>query len=107
MENNKRFAVISGDMLVENIIAAEDIAYVLAFFEDKLVVEETADTGVAFIGLRYSESLNKFEPIQMNDGWSFDEETFTWISPIPYPESGGPYTWFSPEQRWKLISEEE
>lgn len=103
MENEKRFAVISEANIIENIIVASEIEFVQMFFENNLIVEENQNTGIAVIGMRYSNSLNRFEQPNLYSSWTFDEDSFLWKPPIPYPDSPLPHFWSEEAASWVLI----
>lgn len=98
--DNKKFAIVNSDGIIENIVAAEDEGFVLMFFEGFNIVEETDLTGPAIIGKRYSSTAGKFEQLQTYESWTWDEERFAWIPPKPVPDSDSPVYWSEDDQAW-------
>lgn len=47
----------------------------------------------AGVGFTYSSELDAFLPEKPFDSWVLNEITFTYDSPIPYPEDGAMYRW--------------
>ena len=35
--------------------------------------------------------------------WILNTQTYTWEAPVPYPSTGGPYTWDEATQSWVLV----
>ena len=54
----------------------------------------------AGVGFTYDEALDAFIPPQPYESWILDEKTFSWVSPIPYPNDGGTYAWDESEGDW-------
>lgn len=59
----------------------------------------------AGIGDIYDEDLDAFISPQPYPSWVLNEETFSWVSPIPMPEDGGMYTWNESTTSWEPVSE--
>ncbi len=57
----------------------------------------------AGIGMIYDDDLDVFYDEKPHESWIFDDGTYTWNAPIPYPKDGGAYEWNEPEQKWDLI----
>ena len=59
-------------------------------------------------GMIYDEDLDAFYwpnvPVD-TPSWVFDEETCTWVAPVPKPETGGPYSWDEENTQWVPFSE--
>lgn len=47
----------------------------------------------AGIGFTYDETLDAFIPPQPYASWTLDQATYSWVSPVPYPNEGGTYDW--------------
>ena len=54
----------------------------------------------AGVGYTYDELLDAFIPPQPFPSWSLDEETFSWVSPVPYPSEPGYYSWDEEAGAW-------
>jgi hypothetical protein len=54
----------------------------------------------AGIGFEYREDLDAFIPPQPFPSWSLDEETFSWVSPEPFPEADGFWVWDEESGAW-------
>jgi hypothetical protein len=53
----------------------------------------------AGVGFTFDEILDAFIPPQPYPSWTLDLETATWVSPVPYPDSGN-YSWDEKTQNW-------
>jgi hypothetical protein len=68
--------------------------------------EASADQSKAFrgnyagIGYTYDEELDAFIPPKTYASWVLDEETFSWVAPVSYPEDGDDYTWDEGTVSW-------
>ena len=69
------------------------------------------DGGIPFrknyagIGFSYDEGRDAFIPPKPFESWVLDEETCLWNSPVPMPESGGPWRWDEDTLSWIEINE--
>jgi hypothetical protein len=54
----------------------------------------------AGIGFTYNEDLDAFIPPKPYPSWTLDQETFSWTSPVPYPEDGEEYIWDEDLVNW-------
>jgi hypothetical protein len=82
----KKFAIVKND-IVENIVNAEDILIAQSLVGNSFTaIEETEETRPAFIGGQFYKE--KFLPIKPYDSWKLDEETVSWVPPIPFPKLG-------------------
>ena len=54
----------------------------------------------AAIGYIYDEQLDAFYSPKMFDSWTLDEETCTWVPPVPEPTDGKFYLWDEPTLNW-------
>jgi hypothetical protein len=54
----------------------------------------------AGIGDLYDEEFDVFYRPQPYTSWTLDQTTWTWNSPVPYPEDGSPYDWNEESQEW-------
>jgi hypothetical protein len=54
----------------------------------------------AGIGYTYDEQLDAFIPPRPFDSWLLDENTFSWVAPVPYPEDGTNYSWDEEAGAW-------
>jgi hypothetical protein len=60
----------------------------------------------AGIGYTYDETLDAFIPPRPYPSWTLNEETFSWVSPVPYPEDGNEYIWDEEAGAWVEVSYE-
>lgn len=95
-----RFALIV-DNVVENIIASEQKHWLEMMFPDRLVVEITAETGEA--GVDFEFLNGKFKSPAPFSSWIFNETTWLWQAPKPYPTTGKAYSWNEGINDWELI----
>jgi hypothetical protein len=57
-------------------------------------------------GYSYNEERDAFLEEQPFDSWILDEETYTWVAPIPIPDDGFDYYWNESQGDWvELIDE--
>jgi hypothetical protein len=54
----------------------------------------------AAIGDIYNENSDVFYPQQPYPSWTLDQTTWSWVSPIPYPEGDTFYDWNEESQSW-------
>lgn len=59
----------------------------------------------AGIGYIYDELRDAFIPPKPYPSWILDDDTCRWISPVPYPNDGKPYSWDEENASWLEISE--
>jgi hypothetical protein len=57
----------------------------------------------AGIGFTYDETLDAFIPPKPYESWVLDEDTYSWVAPIPYPGDGFDYVWDESEGDWVEI----
>lgn len=57
----------------------------------------------AGIGMIYDSIRDVFMSPQPFDSWTLDEETCTWIPPVPHPAISAQYEWDEESQNWKAI----
>jgi hypothetical protein len=56
----------------------------------------------AGIGYSYDEFRDAFIPPRVFNSWIFDEETCSWVAPLPYPAEGD-YYWDEANQAWQAV----
>lgn len=55
-------------------------------------------------GYIYDEILDAFISKQPYPSWTFDEETYSWEAPVPYPEGSEEIMdWLEKQQRWDFV----
>jgi len=54
----------------------------------------------AGVGYIYDTTRDAFIAPQPYESWALDEDTCTWIAPIPYPEDGTIYRWDESTTSW-------
>jgi len=68
------------------------------------------DGGVALrgnyagVGFLYDAVNDVFYEPQPYPSWTLNKSTWTWDSPIPYPNDGKLYKWDEPTKNWILIT---
>ena len=92
------FALIE-DKKVSKIIIAEKKDYAIAFFNTTNIVEETSLTGLAWVGTEFIDG--KFKPLQIYQSWSWDNDHFKWVPPVPQPSY--PSYWDEESLSWVSI----
>ena len=71
------------------------------------IAEGTAFRGnYASIGFEYREDLDAFIPAQPFPSWSLDDQTFSWVSPEPYPNEDGFWVWDEQAGDWVEVTDE-
>jgi hypothetical protein len=60
----------------------------------------------AAVGFTYDKERDAFIPPKEWDSWALDEETCRWVSPVPMPETGGPYYWNEDSLVWVGVEDE-
>jgi hypothetical protein len=60
----------------------------------------------AQVGGQYDETNDRFLPAKREgmESYIFDEESYTWIIPVPYPTDKKLYAWDEPSVSWIEIS---
>lgn len=94
------FAVIKNKR-IENIIEAESKDILDLVLPDSEIIEQTDETGIAYIGLEVKNS--KFIPFQPYNSWIFDEAAWSWNAPTSYPDDGKTYIWSEEIDSWQEI----
>ena len=70
---------------------------------------DTPDGGVALrgnyagIGYTYDQVNDVFYAPQPYPSWTISAPTWIWQPPVPYPSTGGPYTWDEATQSWITV----
>lgn len=94
------WAVMQGGVVTNVIVADEDAAEILALIlseADEFILVTDA-TGPALIG---GDVLNDhFRSAQTYPSWLWDDESWSWVAPTPYPEDGNGYTWDEDTLAW-------
>ena len=57
----------------------------------------------AGIGYIYDQVNDVFYAPQPYPSWTISAPTWEWQPPVPYPSTGGPYTWDEATQSWVAI----
>lgn len=58
----------------------------------------------AGVGFSYDSARDAFIPPRPFPSWSLDEESCTWVSPVPHPGDGLIYEWDEAAQAWVLAT---
>lgn len=51
-------------------------------------------------GATWDEARDAFIPLKEYESWVFDEDTCSWVAPVPKPDDGLTYFWDEINQRW-------
>lgn len=57
----------------------------------------------AGIGYIYDQENDVFYPQKPYPSWVLDQDTWSWIAPLPYPNDDKPYLWDEPTLSWKEL----
>jgi hypothetical protein len=94
------WAVMRSGVVVNVIVADEGAAEILALIipdADEFILVTDA-TGPALIG---GDVLNdRFRSAQTYLSWLWDDESWSWVAPVPYPDGGNGYTWNEDALAW-------
>lgn len=93
------YAVVQNGV-VQNIAESEDKTTLELLLPKFKIIEETPQTGIAWIG---SEVINdRFKPFQKYPSWSFNSDTFEWEAPVLMPNQAprGVYVWDEENTQW-------
>ena len=85
------------DNKVENLIVADSIELIKPLFPLDVLVEQTEETYLAWIGARWNGS--RFESPKKFESWIWNEQTFDYDPPKPKPETGV-HTWNEALSKW-------
>ena len=58
----------------------------------------------AGIGYTYDQVNDVFYAPQPYPSWTISAPTWEWQPPVPYPSTGGPYTWDEATQSWVAVA---
>lgn len=96
------YAAINDSNIVVNIIASDNDNSVdllrLLIPDASDVILVTDKTGPAYIGGDLLE--NKFRMPKPYNSWIWEENSWSWEAPIPYPEGGNGYIWDEETISW-------
>ena len=112
-ENNNVLRVIvvhNNELLDENNMEQESkgIEFCNSLFGGNWVKTSyngTIRKNFASVGYRYDSHRDSFIPPKPYDSWILDEDTFRWVSPVPYPNDGRMYVWSEDILTWIVINE--
>lgn len=57
----------------------------------------------AGVGDNYNRELDRFEPPQNFESWLWDEETYSWVAPVPQPQDGKVWSWDEASLTWLAV----
>lgn len=119
------FAKINSDNIVEQVIVVniENESEGISFIADTLQLSGTwvktsynTQAGIhsqggtplrknyAAPGFTYDATRDAFIAPKPYPSWSLNEDSCTWVSPVPYPTSGNQYYWNEDTTSWVLFS---
>lgn len=61
----------------------------------------------AYPGCFYNPELDRFEPPKPYESWVFDEKSYDYNAPVPYPDDGNDYDWDEATLSWVARPEPE
>lgn len=93
-----RIALVKNNTVM-NVLQGENIEDVALLFPKDSAVIETEETGIAWNGAKWNGT--RFQPIQIYPSWTWNEETYSYNSPVEKPE--GDYYWNEGELAWLPI----
>lgn len=103
------YAVMDADGIVTNIVigADENSADVLRIMlpDAADIILTTDATGPAYIG--GDKFKGKFRLPQPYPSWTFDEQSWTWNAPVPYPQDNALYVWDEEQGSWVAVADPE
>jgi hypothetical protein len=115
LENNKVVQVIcvhNNELLDENGVESEEkgIVFCKNIFGENTVWKQTSYNNnirknFAGIGYTYDKIRDAFIPPKAYLSMIFDEQTCTWIFPVPYPTDNKVYEWDEITTSWIEITE--
>lgn len=100
------YAIVNEEGVVTNRVDAPADAPLDLFFPGQQIIEETEETGPAFIGYGYLPHTQKFQTARPFVSWSWSDELLDWVAPVPYPQDGLLHLWDEQTESWKAIEEE-
>lgn len=96
------YAVLDNAGTVTNIVTADNdnAAAVLSLLLPAAadIRLTTQETGPAYIGGDLHGE--RFRMPQPYPSWAWDDELWSWVAPVPYPEGGNGYYWDENLQNW-------
>ena len=103
------YAVVNINGVVDNVVVADapdshDALRILipSAFDIVLVTEQTQP---AYIGGYFAEG--RFGGPRPYPSWGWNETSWSWVAPVPYPDDGNTHTWDEEGQQWVQVIIEE
>jgi hypothetical protein len=91
------YAILDSNNIVKNVIVYDrddpDSEWIL-------VDGSNEEVNKAVVGSKYSHELKTFSGLKIYDSWIFEEETNSWVAPIPKPTDHDEYVWDEISQKW-------
>jgi hypothetical protein len=116
-ENGVVLRVTVGQELEAGAPLSDGVAWIQTSYNTRQGVHYNTETGqpsadqskafrgnYAGLGFTYDEALDGFIPPQPYPSWVLDEETFSWVSPVPMPE--GDFDWDESAGAWVEVEDE-
>lgn len=96
------YAVLNANSIVENIVVSEndqaEQALKMLIPEAVEIVKRTESTRQPYIG---GDMLNgQFRTPSPYPSWLWDDESWSWIPPAPYPDDNQNYIWSEETTSW-------
>jgi hypothetical protein len=104
------YAILDSNEKVINIVSSDNEnseEILMQLIEDAyMVVLSNDDTGMPYIGGDYLQ--NKFRIPSPYNSWQWNQDSWSWESPVPYPQDGKLYIWDENFVNWiEVVSPEE
>lgn len=100
------YAVLNSDGRVTNIVASDNPEAVtplrLLIPEAKDIILATEETGPAYIGGDILKG--RFRMAKPFPSWTWDEGSWAWTAPVPYPEGRNVHVWDESTLSWVEVS---
>jgi hypothetical protein len=94
-----KYAKINSDNIVENVIEVTD-SQVALFPGTFIKIESRHDLGCGVgIGDEYFSDVDKFKEKQWWDSWTWNEDLWKYVPPIPKP-ADGKWLWDNNNEQW-------
>ena len=84
---------------------AQGVAFCQSLYGTETIWKQTSYNGkfrkhYAGIGYSYDPVEDAFIPPQPYPSWVFNQQTFRWDPPVPYPADGAAYVWDETTTSW-------
>lgn len=104
---SKYFAKINQDNIVEDVIVAESLDWVVSNFDGNWIETfvDNPNKPMAGVGFEYILDLDIFREVKPFESWILSDNQLFWTAPIPMPQDGKLYDWNEEQVNWVEINE--